>query len=346
MSENKIIKPARLSADETSLFCEQTAMILRSGIPLAEGMQTICKGYEKGRYNERFKELNSELLSGSSLGDAAKKSELFPEYVEQMTVIGEGSGRLDSVMDSLAKFYKHESEISAAAKSAVLYPSVLISLLTAVIVILVVGVLPVFRNIYLSLGIDPNSTMSKVTIIGWVLLGLLALAVVAAVVIVLLFKTNRDSVLKFLCHVFPPVKKAMADISAARFSSVMSVMLSSGKNIAEAVEAACRVASNTQGLFEKSFSDVSAGGFAAAMRSSGAFDELHCRIAEVGESVGSLDTVMARLGEIYGERAENSLSYLIALIEPTLIAALSIVVGGIMLSVLLPLLNVLTSIGM
>ena len=100
MGSNRVI-----AEDEISIFCEQIAMVLKSGVPLYEGLEAVCENYRGTKYEEYFLSINEDYQKGTSFYDACAKAEIFPEYMLQMINVGERAGKLDNVMDRLAGFY-------------------------------------------------------------------------------------------------------------------------------------------------------------------------------------------------------------------------------------------------
>ena len=131
-----------LPPDETALFCEQIAMVLKAGIPIGDGMETLARSYAGSRYGARFEGMRASLNNRGSLHAALEEAGIFPSYLLAMTRIGERTGKLDEVMASLANYYQWEAQIKTSVKNAILYPSVLVMMLAVVIAILVISVIP------------------------------------------------------------------------------------------------------------------------------------------------------------------------------------------------------------
>ncbi len=342
-----------LPPDETALFCEQVAMVLKAGIPLYDGMETLARSYEDSRYGARFLQIRDALNKHGALSEALEEAGIFPEYLCAMVRIGERAGKLDDVMGALAGYYQWESEIKASVKNAILYPTVLVMMLAVVIAILVVSVLPVFQRVFDSLGValgSPASAAMRIGVgVGKGMLVLVALFAVLLIVIGILLKTSRrESVLTTLSKFIPPVRRADARLSAARYASALSMMLAAGYPVEDAVSLAPTVIANPRHRkkAEESSETVKNGAsFADAIEQSGLFDAMHEKMIRFGAAAGKLDSVMEKIGRIYMDDADDAIHGVIAMLEPTLVAVLSVVIGGILLSVMLPLLSVLSAIG-
>jgi type IV pilus assembly protein PilC len=195
---------------------------------------------------------------------------------------------------------------------------------------------------------ESGTTLMRLgTAVGWIVLVLVALIVLAVVVLAVLSRTGkREQVLAFLYRVFPPLASLSRKLSASRVSGVLSMMLSSGFPMEDALdmtskvlsdkEAAEKVASIRTGLSEgKTFAD--------SVADTGLFDELHNSMVRMGSATGHEDQVLSKLSELYEEQVEDGISQLISIIEPTLVALLAVVIGAVLLSVMLPMAGILTS---
>ncbi|MDO5111432.1 MAG: type II secretion system F family protein [Clostridia bacterium] len=338
-------KTASLPPIEVALFCDQAAMLLSAGIPLSDGMETLCANYDEGPFAAAFDGV-AKRVKVSKLHSALSASGIFPAYMTSMVRIGERTGRLEEVLRMLSRYYSWEAEINTAVKNAVLYPAILILMLAAVVGVLIVTVLPVFDRVYAGLGMSASYANTG-TAAGRVTLCVIALILVCVIVILLLLRTDaRERVLSFLSKLFLPLGKAVRRLAAARFSSAIAIMLKGGYDIDEALRLAADVAPDaqaraaTQACREAMQQGAS---FSAAAAGLGFFDPLHNKMLVVGEASGQLDTAMEKLSVIYQEEADQGIYYLVSLIEPLLVALLSIVIGGILLSVMLPMLNVLSA---
>jgi len=342
-----------LPPDETALFCEQVAMVLKAGIPLGDGMETLARSYAGSRYGARFESMRAAFERRGAFSAALEDAGIFPRYMLAMTRIGERSGKLDEVMASLANYYQWEAEIKSSVRNAILYPSVLVMMLAVVIAILVISVLPVFQRVFDSLGLAAGSPASAAMRIGvGVGKGMLILVGVFAVLLilvgVLLGTSRRESVLALLSRVIPPVRRVNARLSTARYASALSMMLAAGYPVEDAMRLAPSVVTDKRHRQQAERAQqalLGGAGFADAAEKSGLFEPMHEKMIRFGAAAGKIDAVMEKLSGAYMGEADEAIHGVIAMIEPTLVAVLSVVIGGILLSVMLPLLSVLSAVG-
>ena len=343
-----------MSSEELSSFCDQIALMLSSGMTLRDGIEMLAEDEmkEKNPKVHPYSNLYKVVDETGSLYVAMKENEEdWPSYMIEMVDIGEQTGRLEDIMHSLSTYYQREGRIRSAAVSAITYPLVLGVMLVIIIGVLLWRVLPIFTRVLESLGVDASSSGSVLmrigTIVGWAVLILIALIVVLAIVIAILLKTKaRNKVLKFLKNLFPPVRKLTEKLSASRVAGILGLMLSSGFPMENALQMAPAALADQESIDKVNFireemkKDET---FSDALSKSGLFADFHNRMLKVGAASGHEPQVMDKIAEIYEEQVEDGLDHLISIVEPTLVALLSIVIGAMLLSVMLPMAGVLSA---
>ena len=331
-----------LSAAELSNFCGQVALILEAGLPLYDGMETLAGADSGSAHADVYSAASKGVTETGSLYDAIKDDPRWPKYLVEMVGIGERSGQLDQVMRGLEAYYDREDRIRSSISSAVTYPLVLGVMLIVIVLILLWKVLPVFRRVLNSMGASLNESGSLLmrlgVSVGWIILALVALVVVLVVTGVVLSRTkHRDKVMRVVQRVMPGLQKLNKKLSASRVASVLSMMLSSGFPTDEALEMTANVLSDRNAAekvqsIRKSLEDGST--FAEAVTKTNLFEDLHNRMITMGSATGQEDQVLGKLASLYEEQVEDGITRLVAIIEPTLVA---------LLSVMLPMAGILTS---
>lgn len=343
-------KIKQLNNQELSSFCSQMAMILKAGVSPLEGI-SIMNEDPSGKEDEKILAQMEELIGQTgSMSQAVKAVKVFPAYFINMVEIGEESGRLDDVMEALSEHYRREAQIGAAIKHAITYPFVMIAMMMVVVLVLVTKVLPAFNDAFLQMGHELTGFSKGILDFG---LGLnrysLVLIIFFAVLLVLfLFCSGTNKGRSIFLRVSAKLgigKKLSASASACRMASGMAIVLSSGLNVERSMEL-------TRGLVEDSeyhkridrcckALDEGAD-MGEAMKRAGLFSGLYIRMATVGFRTGTLDEVMRKIASSYEEELDTRITRVIAVLEPSLVAALSLVVGIVLLSVMLPLLGLMS----
>ncbi len=347
----KIPKASRLSLEELSVLCEQIALILRSGLPLHDGIEALSGDYRETRHADAFNALFQKVLESGSLFEGMKSAGVFPDYMVEMTGIGEKTGELQRVMEQLSAYYEREAKIRRAIQNAITYPLLLVAMMAVLIVVLLVQVLPIFESVMRGMGIGMDSSAGTWMNVGIglgkaVLIGT-GVVIVLALVLMLLMRGNRNNGVKnFVFHLFAPLQRLNSKLYASRFAANMSMMLNSGFPLDESLELIENIITDDsiKAKIVKCRQEMQAGAsFPEAIEGTGLFEKLHCRMIRVGFQAGQTDRVMAKLADIYEEEMDDAINRVVAIIEPSLVALMSIIIGAILLSVMLPLLSVMGS---
>ncbi len=339
--------PAELSA-----FCSQVALMLGSGMALYDGMEALANAAKGSPEYPLYESVSAGVTETGSLHEALKRDGSWPAYLVEMAAIGERTGRLEEVMNGLAEYYEREGRIRRAIVSAITYPVVLGVMMLLIVLVMILMVLPVFRRVLGSMGVAMTASGEMMMQIGvntgWIVLALVGLVVLAVLVCVILMRTNaREKTLNFLKNLFPPLRRITNRLASSRVASVLSMMLSGGFPLEEALEMVPSVlpdqaAANEVGAIRDKMNSGTS--FADAVSESKLFDPLHARMIRMGVEAGREDQVMAKIAATYEEDVEDGIAGLVSIIEPTLVALLSIVIGAVLLSVMLPMAGIISSI--
>lgn len=345
-------KETLLSPIEIAYFFQQISMIIKAGIPVGEGLSIMAEDIHNPSKKELTRQIKKYMDNGQSFYFTLAITKKFPKYVVDMVEIGEKSGRLDQVSDSLCSYYEREDKISQSIKSAIAYPLLMIIMMLIVIGVLAVKVLPIFAQVYTQLGstslkVENIITISNISlIIMTVIIGIIALGGITAF---FMNKTTkgRESLNKFKSQFFL-TKNIQTSIARGRFASAMDIAMSSGLDIDQALSMSSRLVNNH--IFVKKIQScqslISQGwSFSSALVKSEIFTGMQAQMVVVAFKTGSVDMVMAKLADGYDEDVNYKISRLIGLLEPTLVAALSIIVGAMLLAVMLPLMGIMSTIG-
>ena len=343
-------KQLTLSAEELAAFAAQLSLTVKTGIPLSEAIMILQEDAETDAAKTLLGKILERLEIGGTLADSLKDTGVFPVYMTQMIEIGEASGRLDHVLDSLHRYYEREDNIAKSAKSAITYPAIMLVILIVIIIILVTQVLPIFNQVFNTLGGEMTPLAMGAMRIGEIIssssLILVGIIVVIAVILIVMRLTpgGRKSMSALGQKMFRQLTDRMA---AAKFASGMSLMLASGLDVNRAVELTLPLMSNPK-MHEKveKLKDLTELGesFTGSVVSTKIFSGMQGRMLTLGFKSGNLDTVMDQIADDYEKEVDERLDNLISIIEPTMVAILCVIVGLILLSAMLPLLGVMSSI--
>lgn len=342
-------KMKTMNGEFLSAFCTELAMIIETGIPVSDGLLMLIDDEEEAKARALLLRLYENSKDGGSLSSAAEKTGGFPRYAMDMIVIGEKTGRLDSVLRSLAVFYDRDVKVKESVRSAVVFPLVLFALLLTVMWVLLTQVLPVFEDVFGQLGVSVGTAAGSLMEIGGFLerSSTVVLTVIAAIVAFafLTYKIRawRECTKRVFARVFKNSKVAQSMLTA-RFSASMAMTLKSGIDIDESLVLAQTFAPNKQSkdkitVCRKLISDGMT--FNEAVLKTHILSPLYCRMLALSFKTGSTDEIMELIAEKSEEDLAVSIDKLIGRIEPAMAFIMSILIGLVLLSVMFPLLAVM-----
>ena len=342
------MKVKQFSAEYISFLCAELRMILAGGISLDEALLMMSQEEKDQTASRVLKELGEKISMGEPLNGVFSECGRFPRHMTDMIGIGYKSGRLEETFAELSAYYDREYKLLRNIKSAVTYPAVLLALMFCVVLVLMIKILPVFKSVFDQLGSSMSpvaqTLMNTGVIMGENIMVVFAVVVIAIAILAVLAvrskKAGRPTVFM--------TKKLAKKASAARFASAISMAVSSGLSLDETFEVVGSMDFNQETLsaIEKAQENMRENyDFAEAVAASGLYSNIHTRMIAMGYRSGNLDDVLAEVADIMNDDVNAELDALSGKVEPTLVVILSIVIGVILLSVMLPLMDIMSAIG-
>ena len=345
----------KLSSNELSFFCMQTALVLKSGMLISDGINMMYDDMSEGRVKDALLIIKEEIKNRIPLYKAMEKSNCFPSYIVNMCHVGSITGTLENVLISLSEYYDREEFIKLKIKNSVFYPLMLFIMMSFVIVLLVTKIFPIFENMLNELGGELSGDASVLlSFATGITAGKFTMYFVIAVIIMagagfLYWKTENGKLffMKML-HTCIFTKRIMNKITAYRFSSSMSLMLSSGMNMDKSTDLLSEILENSELknkvlLLKNSMNEGNS--FLDSLSKLNIYSNMHMQMLIMGSKTGEIDNVIKKLTQIYENEADEALSHAVSLIEPVLVGILSVVIGIILISVMVPLMNIMSAIG-
>lgn len=336
---------------ELSSFCGQTALILKSGISVTEGLTIMLEDAASSDEKEVLEGLLEGVQETGQLYQAMEKLEIYPSYMLHMVQIGEETGTLDEVMEALQNHYEREDSIGRSIRNSVTYPLIMTGMMAVVIVVLLVKVMPIFNQVFIQLGTEMTGfsrvLMDMGTIINRYAIVFIAILVIIAGLAVYCTRTaSGRSLLQKLGYKLRFTRVIYEELAACRFASGMALTLSSGLNPERSMELVHSLNDDT--LFQKKLdlcqNEINDGkDLSQALFTSGMFTGIYARMASIGSKTGAMDQVMEQIAELYQDDIDTRMNNILAILEPTLVILLSLIVGVILLSVMLPLMGIMSS---
>lgn len=338
----------QLSHRQVAYLCRGLALQLHAGISLADGVFLLAE--EETRFREEYRALGRKLDAGESLSTAMNQSGIFPGYVCHMAEVGSRTGRLEETLDSLAEHYETRYETGRAIRSALSYPAMVLVLMLIVVAVLLTKVLPVFDQVYASLGTHLTGFSAWLLYLGqsldasWPVV--IALLAVLAGLVVLYAKW--DTLRKRINSWFGDkgIGKYFHD---AYFAQAMAMGLASGLPVEAALELAGELLADipsARARHRLCTARLEEGkSLPEAMEDAELLSPAESRLLAVGLRGGNGDAVLAEIARRLSRQAWEKLEDAVRRIEPMLVLVSSALVGMILLSVMLPLMDIMSTIG-
>lgn len=340
----------KLNTKELFHFCEQFSLILRSGISSIEGLHIFIEDCEDQEIKKMLISVTEQYELTGSLANAFKDSSVFPASMVAYVKIGEETGCLDEIMESLAAHYEQETEITEHIRHTITYPFMMLGMMGAVILILLVKVLPVFQQVFRQMGLEMNELSSSLLRISSLIsqyagFFLLLLALLILLSLFLIFHPAGRKTLTAFSMKIPYLREIPMFLDYGRLTHGISLGLKSGLDPETSLELADSLISHpiVKERLQKSLSLLLEGNtFCDSLTESKLFQGMDARLISIGFHAGAADDVMKRLASRYRDNSVSVLGRIISIIEPTIVIFLSIMVGVVLLSVMMPLLGILS----
>lgn len=340
----------KVALNELTTFCRQYAIMINSGISLLGGIEILKEQHFTPYLRQLLQIIYEDVKGGMMLSDAmAKHKGVFPDFFRAMIKVGETSGKLDKVMNSLADYYERDNAIRRKTKSAFSYPLMLLAMTIGIVVVMLAFVIPTFRDSLSSLDIEIKGLTKYVYATSDFILenGLYLLAgiVVLALLLFAYSKTkNGRYVFDKLKITIPLVKKINIDLITARFARGFGLLLSSGMDITNALDAVIIVFGNQEmeRRFREAAEDVKHGmSLAIAFDKHKLFPDIMTQMVAVGEKTAALDDVLSRSCSFFDEAAENTLTSITSKIQPMMLIFLGGIIGVLFIAIYSPMLEIM-----
>lgn len=344
------MKKKEFAYHEIALFCQEMALMLHAGIGTAEGLGLLAEEETDARWRTVLSDMARQAEEGVPFSDLIRNAEGFPSYMTGLIDVGDRTGRLEEALNSLSAYYEEQERMDQRIRSVLLYPSILFLLMLAVVVVLLTQVLPMFRSVYASLGGEMTGVAGLLLRIGLGLNSALpVLCVLFAILLLflLLFSASKDfrSRILRLWRTHAGDRGAMRAMNDACFAQAFSMGLSSGLPLEDTLELAAQVLTDIPTARQRCLNckDALERGDALndALCSAELFPAFARRLLTLGIQAGNGDSAMQDIARRLSEDADLALNKKVSRIEPALVLAGSILVGAILLSVMLPIIDIM-----
>jgi type IV pilus assembly protein PilC len=354
----KVIKVTEISTRPNlktiSIFCKQFSICIKSGIPICDILNLLYEQMLHKAIKSSLVSIRENVQKGNSLHSSMKRTiNVYPEFMINMIYLGEESGKLDTILEELSRYYEKEHKLIKRFTNSMIYPCTVFLTIMVVSLFLFIKVIPVFIANLNSLDADiplitrivlGTSNFLRGNII-WILISNLILVFILAEY----FKTESGKVsfdkFKFICPIFGSVYRRLI---YTRFSRGLNILLSSGVGLLKAFEVINDVIGDRYFKLKLKtvFEDIKKGEeLSSSLDAMNLFPKFFIAMIKIGEETGNLEQMFLTAADIFYEDAQENVEKATALVEPILIIFLGIIIGTIVLSVMLPMLSVMDSVG-
>ncbi len=348
------MKRLRVPAQYLPIFCRELYQLVRTGIPIAEGLSMLREDETDSDARSWLDALCTSTEEGMPLAAALRESGAFPAYMTDMVALAEETGRLEDVLLSLQRHYDRQLRMAADIRGAVAVPVTLFAVMVAVVILLVTQVLPVFDRVFAQLGVRMGAVATGMMNAGAVLakagtgIAVALVVIAAAALAVALARPLREKFTAWFRRSFGG-RGILGQMAVSRFASSMSMAVASGLSMEESVALSAKLCGGAREIDEKTEQcrkDIEEGGSPAdALAKSGLFSGRDCRLLKLAEQTGSLPDTLEDLAQRQEEESLRRIDRTVGAIEPAIVVITSALAGVILLSVMLPLMGLLSTIG-
>lgn len=344
----------KVNLDDLVIFSRQLSTMVEAGIPLVSVLDVLSQQIENKGFAAVITRVRDDVETGSSLSAAfSKHPRIFSTLYINMVKAGESSGMLDDILNRIATYLEKTASLQRKIKSAMVYPTAVIIVATAITVFLLVKVVPTFKGIFDMLGGElpiPTKILLAFSefLRHWFLYGLGGL-VVFVVVLLRYIKTERGRFLYDSVKLkLPLFGELIRKVSISKFSRTLSTLVKSGVPILTSLEIVARSVGNkvledAVNVSRKSVRDGK--NIAEPLSKSRVFPPMVVRMIAVGEQAGELEKMLTKIADFYEEQVDAAVSGLTSVIEPVIIIFLGIIIGGIVLAIFLPIFKITQLLG-
>jgi len=350
----KLGRRKKVNAKELAVFTRQFSVMIDAGLPLVQCLDILAEQQNNAFFKDVLRQVRQNVEEGSTLYAALERHpKVFDALYTHMVEAGETGGVLDLILQRLATLIEKVVKLKRSIVSASIYPAAVILVAIAAIATIMVVVIPQFEQIFIGL-LGPGELLPLPTRIvmgissflaGWGGLALLITIIGLSVAVRFYYKTEKGRwTIDTLLLKLPIFGSILRKIAVARFSRILSTLLSSGVPILQSLEITAKTAGNV--VIENAILKIRAGvergeNFVDPLKATDVFPHMVGQMVGVGEQTGALDAMFGKIADFYEEEVDSAIADLLAMIEPVLIAFLGVTIGSIVISMYLPLFSLI-----
>lgn len=351
-SKKKKAAPAKggsVKLDDLVIFSRQLATMIDAGIPLVQTLGILVEQIDNPSLKAIITVVRQDIEAGMSFCDAlAKHPSVFSDLFVNMSRAGEASGMLNEVLDRLASYLEKTAALTRKVKSSLVYPAVVITMAVVITTVLLLKVVPTFKGIFDMLGgslpLPTRILIGASNLLRTCFLPLVGFFILSGIVFKKYIATEKG---RYNFDAFklkvPVIGSLFRKVAVAKFSRTFSTLIKSGVSVLNALDIVGKTSGNR--VVETAISDCRIAvrdgeSIAQPLVKSGVFPPIVCRMIGVGEQTGQLEKMLTKIADFYDEQVDAAVSAMTSLIEPMVIAFLGVIIGGIVISLFMPIFKI------
>ena len=339
-----------ISMRDTVIFTRQFSTMINAGLPLVQALDILARQSENKHLQEVTRNVVFDVESGHTVADAlSKHRNAFSELYVNMVAAGEAGGILDTILMRLATFLEKNDALVRKVKGAMIYPGVIMGVAAAAISVLLIFVIPTFKQMFESVNMTlPLPTRVVVELSNflrgyWWAIGIGAGAAAYGLKTYYGTPGGRLNIDKLMLSM-PVLGDVLRKSAVSRFTRTLGTLISSGVSILDGLEITAKTAGNRviQDAVMAARTSIAGGDtISAPLQRSNVFPPMVISMIAVGEQTGGLDEMLSKIADFYDEEVDAAVSNLLSLLEPIMIVFLGVIVGGMVVAMYLPIFDMM-----
>ncbi len=336
----------KITGQDLAVFTRQLATMMTAGVPMVQAFDIVGRGHENPRMQDIILAIKQDIESGTALSVALAKYPLyFDDLVCSLVAAGEQAGVLDVLLDKIATYKEKTESIKGKIKKALFYPAAVIVVAIGVSAVLLIFVIPQFKELFASFGADlPAFTLMVLGLSEivrkwwWVILGVLGIATYAFGSAYKRSRRLREAIDRISLKI-PVIGPILDKAAIARFARTLSTMFAAGVPLVEALYSVAGATGNAvyqQAVLEMREGVATGQSLQLTMRQQTLFPHMVIQMTAIGEESGALDAMLAKVADFYEEQVDNAVDSLSSLLEPLIMVVIGGLVGSLVIAMYLP----------
>jgi type IV pilus assembly protein PilC len=343
-----------VSSKEIAVFTRQFSVMIDAGLPLVQCLEILGQQQPNREFQKVLFAVRSDVEAGSSLADALRKHEkVFDNLYANMIAAGEAGGILDTILQRLSQYIEKAVKLTSQVRSAMIYPIAVIVIAVGVVTIILWKVIPTFATLFTGLGAElPLPT--RITILASNFLASYAVFIMIGIAVTIFALTSYHKtykgrrVIDGVMLKLPVLGLLLKKIAVARFCRTLGTLTASGVPILDGLEITARTAGNSiveDAIMHTRKAIEEGRTISEPLRDTEVFPPMVVQMIAVGEQTGALDAMLQKIADFYEDEVDEAVANLMALLEPVMIVFLGTIIGGIVISMYMPMFDLINKIG-